>query len=123
MDKSHMLHTLDVAMAEARAWARTGWLMTFGRNGVPVVSLPDAQARPERFVNRQEALAYWRSVAEAGEETAAQGEKAKAALERGDARLAEGAIYFAVYVEKRLNKPRSTWEPVLAGLRALTPSA
>lgn len=119
MDKSAMLKRLDEAIAEARGWATSGWTMTFGRNAVRIGSLPEARAQSDRFVNRQEALAYWRSVAEAGEETAVQGEKAKAALERGDLRLAEGAVYFALLVEKRLNKPNSTWEPLLTGMRAL----
>ncbi|MEO5345991.1 MAG: hypothetical protein H7834_06395 [Magnetococcus sp. YQC-9] len=119
MDKSAMLKRLDEAIAEARDWALSGWSVTFGRNAVRIGSLPEAKAQPARFVNRQEALAFWRNVAEVGEETALQGEKAKAALERGDLRYAEGAVYFAVLVEKRLNKPSSTWEPVLAGMRAL----
>lgn len=119
MDNSAMLKRLDEAIAEARDWAATGWTMTFGRNAVRIGSLPEAKAQPAKFVNRQEALAYWRSVAEAGEETAVWGEKAKAALESGDLRFAEGAVYFAVIVEKRLNKPTATWEPLLAGMRAL----
>ncbi|MBF0628622.1 MAG: hypothetical protein HQL91_10455 [Magnetococcales bacterium] len=119
MNKSDVIKQLDVAIAEAREWAGSGWTMTFGRNAVRIASLPEARGQSDRFVNRQEAIAYWRSVAEAGEESAVQGEKAKAALERGDMRVAEGAIYFAVYVEKRLNKPSSTWEPVLAGIRSL----
>ncbi|MBF0613957.1 MAG: hypothetical protein G8237_01810 [Magnetococcales bacterium] len=120
MNKSEMIERLERAMDEARHWAESGWTMTFGRQGVRVASLAEARAQPVRFVNRQEALAYWRCVAEAGEECAVQGEKAKAALERGDLRYAEGAVYFAVLVEKRLNKPVSTWEPVLAGMRMLT---
>ncbi|MBF0261734.1 MAG: hypothetical protein HQL97_07885 [Magnetococcales bacterium] len=119
MDKSAMLKRLDEAIAEARGWASNGWTMTFGRNAVRIGSLSEARAQTERFVNRQEALAYWRSVADTGEETAVQGEKAKAALENGDLRIAEGAVYFAVLVEKKLNKPNSTWEPVLAEMRAL----
>ncbi|MBF0213681.1 MAG: hypothetical protein HQM00_08965 [Magnetococcales bacterium] len=120
MNKSEIVKQLDQAIAESRAWAASGWTMTFGRNGVRIASLAEASAQTERFVNRQEALAYWRSVAEAGEETAVQGEKAKAALDRGDLRYAEGAVYHAAFVEKRLNKPSSTWEPVLASMRALT---
>ncbi|MBF0271377.1 MAG: hypothetical protein HQL98_04745 [Magnetococcales bacterium] len=119
MNKSDVVKQLDQAIAESRAWSESGWTMTFGRNAVRVASLTEAKAQSDRFVNRQEALAYWRSVAEAGEETAVQGEKAKAALDRGDLRYAEGAVYHAAYVEKRLNKPVSTWEPVLAGIRTL----
>lgn len=119
MNKSEIVQQLEQAIVEARDWATSGWVMTFGRNAVKIASLPAARALSERAVNRQEALAYWRSVAESGEESAQQGEKAKAALERGDLRIAEGAIYFAVMVEKRLNKPNPTWEPLLAGIRKL----
>ncbi|MBF0128296.1 MAG: hypothetical protein HQM02_13930 [Magnetococcales bacterium] len=119
MNEAELLQSLDSAIAEARAWARIGWSMTFGRSHVPVTTLSEAQAQSERFVHRQEALAYWRSVAEAGEETALKGEQAKAAIGRRDYRFAEGAVYFALFVEKRLNKPSSTWEPVLAGVKSL----
>ncbi|MBF0183430.1 MAG: hypothetical protein HQM06_03440 [Magnetococcales bacterium] len=119
MDKTKMVQLLDQAIAEARRWAETGWPMTFGRNLVAVTSLPTAEQQSDRFVNKQEAVAYWRSVAEAGEESAVQGERAKAALLQGDRRIAEGALYFAAFIEKRLNRPSSLWEPLLATLRAL----
>ncbi|WP_130471027.1 hypothetical protein [Candidatus Magnetaquicoccus inordinatus] len=118
MDTSKLVQQMDQAINDARKWAESGWPMRFGRNDVLVSSLSAAKQQSERFVNGQEALAYWRSVEEAGQESAAQGERAKQALLQGDQRLAEGALYFAAFIEKRLNRPTQTWEPVLASLRS-----
>ncbi|MBF0583174.1 MAG: hypothetical protein HQL80_02935 [Magnetococcales bacterium] len=119
MDRLNVIEQLDGAIAEARGWAEVGWPMHFGRNSVRVSSLSEAQGQPNAFVYRQEAIAYWKQVAELGQETAEQGEKAKQALAQQDLRLAEGAVYWAAYMEKKLNKPVPTWEPLLATLRSL----
>ncbi|MBF0098739.1 MAG: hypothetical protein HQM04_06135 [Magnetococcales bacterium] len=119
MDTTAFVQQLETAITDSRRWAESGWPMFFGRNNVAVPSLGAALQQSERFVNRQEAISHWRNVEDAGNESALQGERAKEALLQGDRRLAEGAIYCAVFIEKRLNRPNSTWEPLLATLRSL----
>ncbi len=119
MDTSAFVQQLETAIADSRRWAESGWPMFFGRNNVAVPSMHAAQQQSERFVNRQEAISYWRDVVDAGNESAQQGERAKRAMLQGDRRLAEGALYCAAFIEKRLNRPSATWEPLLAALRAM----
>ncbi|MEO5367815.1 MAG: hypothetical protein H7831_15930 [Magnetococcus sp. WYHC-3] len=103
MDKAQLLQAVEKSIAEARAWADSGWPMTFGGRGEAVNSLGEAEAKSERFVYRQEAINYWRDVQEMGEECAASAEKAKAALESGSPQRAADQLYFASFVEKRTN--------------------
>ncbi|MBF0368755.1 MAG: hypothetical protein HQL52_04780 [Magnetococcales bacterium] len=118
MDKQQLLDQLSAAIGEARKWAETGWPMTFGRRDNAIPSLRVAEALPKNMVNRSEAVSYWQCMAEVGEETAAQGEKALQAAKDEAWSTAEGALYYAVFMEKRLTKPTETWRPVWEAVKA-----
>jgi hypothetical protein len=96
----------------SRRWAEDGWPMTFGRPGRAVSSLGDANALEEAFVNRIEAVAYWRRVEEAGTEAATWAERAAAALDRGDIADADDSLYFALFLERPLRSTTPVWGPV-----------
>lgn len=115
---SNAMEQLDSAINTASTWAVTGWGMTFGSRHVAVNSLAEAQALKDNFPNRLEALSYWVDVDTVGKETAEQGKKAKVALESGDLGAAKNAVYFARYLEKRIQESTPTWGPVFVALEA-----
>lgn len=109
---------LGAAIVEAKAWAMTGWQMQFGSRGRSIDSLTAAEAESEQSFNRQEAINYWTSVNEVGQETAAQGEKARQALESNNLSAAHNAVFFAVFLERKIRSNAPTWGPVLTALEA-----
>ncbi|MBF0453429.1 MAG: hypothetical protein HQL72_01275 [Magnetococcales bacterium] len=113
---SNAMQQLDKAINEASNWAVSGWKMTFGPRHVEVNSLKEANALAESFHNRLEAISYWVDVETVGAETAEQGKKAKVALEKGDVKGAVNAVYFARYLEKRINDETPTWGPAFSAL-------
>jgi hypothetical protein len=96
----------------ARRWAEEGWPMTFGKRQRPVNTLADAQALEESFPYRSEAVSYWRRAQEAGGDAAVWGERAAAALDRGDLRDADDSLYFAVFLERPIRGNAPVWGPV-----------
>lgn len=112
MDKKELGAKLGVAIETAENWAVDGWRMTFGNRDVEISSLKKAEESPMTFVYREEAVSYWRQIDEMGQETAAQGKKAMAALDNDDLKAAADAVYFARFIEKRINKETPTWGPI-----------
>ncbi|MBF0158925.1 MAG: hypothetical protein HQL58_05325 [Magnetococcales bacterium] len=104
-----LIEQLQQTIQKASDWVTSGWPVCFGHNQVNVPSLPAAEKMPHNFVNRQEALAYWHNVALASRESVEYGQKALAALQQGDLSSAYDALYFARFVEKRLNEVSATW--------------
>jgi hypothetical protein len=119
MDTKALIEKVDAATKTTANWATAGWPVTFGNRNTPVNSLPEAEATNDTFVNRQEALSYWKTVAELGRMCVTQGEKAKAALESGDIQAAADAVYYAKFWEHRLNKELPTWGAVSDELHSL----
>ncbi|MBF0124675.1 MAG: hypothetical protein HQL60_04995 [Magnetococcales bacterium] len=104
-----LITQLQQAIQRASDWATSGWPMRFGSHQVEVSSLPAAEKMPRSFANRQEALAYWTNVAMVSQESISYGEKALKALQKGDLPAAYDALYFARFIEKRLNEASPTW--------------
>lgn len=103
---------IEAALRATNAWADAGWSMTFGKQLRPVNSLREAEALEESFVYRLEAQSYWRRVREAAKEAAVWGERALAAVRKGDVRDADDALYFALYLERPIRGDAPVWGPV-----------
>jgi len=114
MDANKILSAVETAIHMAENWAEQGWPMTFGPKSVAVNNLKTAREMSETFSYRLDALAYWQAVDETGKETATHGRKAKTALEKGDLAAAHNAVYFACFVEKKIDASAPTWSPVKA---------
>ncbi|MBF0447899.1 MAG: hypothetical protein HQL67_06830 [Magnetococcales bacterium] len=115
---SNPMEQLDKSISEAENWATTGWKVTFGSRDVEINSIAEAEALKESFQNRLEAINYWRDIENLGSETAQIGRKAKTALEKGDVKAAINSVYFARYLEKRINEKAPTWSAALSALEA-----
>lgn len=112
------MELLDKAIVEAENWANTGWKVTFGSRNVEVNSIKEAAELKPSFHNRLEAVSYWDDVNTVGGETAAYGRKAKESLGKGDLHGAKNALYFARFIEKRINEDTPTWGPVYAAIES-----
>jgi hypothetical protein len=112
MDPKAIATDIEQALHTTRSWAETGWPMTFGKQLRPVHSLAAASALEESFVYRLEAVSYWRRAQEAGGEVATWGERALAAVLKGDLQDADDSLYFAMYLERPLRGEAPVWGPV-----------
>lgn len=104
-----LIAKIERAIESSRSWASVGWEMRWGMRQEPVSSLPAALSEPETSVHRYEALNYWRDVEEMGAECAEYGLKALEAARAGEMEKVVDALYYAKYVEKRINKQTPTW--------------
>jgi hypothetical protein len=109
-------NTIQKAIQEAQEWPVKGWKMEFGPKRIPVNNLEEANKLSNKFVYRQEALAYWERVAYTSEDVVQWGKKALEALKKGDIKEAKDCLYFAVIIEKPLNDKAPTWSPALHSL-------
>ena len=112
MDIKEITAAIEKALQVTKTWAETGWPMTFGKQLRAVNTLTAANALEESFVYRQEAQSYWRRVKEAGGEAATWGERALAALKKGDLKDADDSLYFALYLERPIRGDAPVWGPV-----------
>ncbi len=112
MDTKEIAGDIENAVQATKRWAETGWPMTFGKLQRSVNTLTEANALEESFVYRLEAQSYWRRVKEAGGEAASWGERALAALRKGDVKDADDSLYFAVYLERPIRGDAPVWGPV-----------
>ena len=119
MDIKAISSDIEKALASSKAWAVTGWPMTFGKQLRPVNTLKEADALEASFVYRLEAISYWRRVQEAGNEAVTWGERALAALKKGDLRDADDSLYFAVYLERPIRGEAPVWGPVYKKFKEL----
>lgn len=103
---------IEQALQVTRSWAETGWPMTFGKQLRAVNTITAANALEESFVYRQEAQSYWRRAKEAGGEAATWGERALAAVKKGDLKDADDSLYFALYLERPIRGDAPVWGPV-----------
>ncbi len=107
-----LIEQVEKGIDRSLEWAKVGWLVTFGRNGIEVSSLQQAKELPENFVYREEALDYWHNVEQLGREAAAYGKKAIISLRGSDLKAAENSIYQALYIERPCEKHSTTWRAV-----------
>ncbi|OSM05102.1 hypothetical protein [Magnetofaba australis] len=119
MSKEQIISQLDQAIDAASKWADTGWTMKFGPYNDEVNSLQAAREKPETFVYRLEAIAYWEDIQEQGAETVAQGQKAKEALQNGNMMLARQAVHHAMFLEKKVNDKAPTWGKLFTAMSEL----
>ncbi len=109
---SDLIALVEQGVARSLAWAQTGWQVTFGPGGVEVSSLQQAEALPENFVYREEALDYWHTVMQLGIEAAACGEKSITCLKKGDLKTAEDWVYQALFIERPCAQYSATWKTI-----------
>ncbi len=112
-----VLQLVKDATNKSLKWAEDGWKMTFGPRQTPVCSLKEANALPDTFSFKIEAITFWDRVKQAGEEAASWGEKAIDALQKGDTKGASDCVYYAYYTEKFYANYLNMWKDVNSKLK------
>lgn len=108
-----LIKAIDEALKETENWSVKGWKQTFGHRNVPVNNLAEAEALDKTFVNKLEAVNFWRRVKDASKECIVEGNKAKAFLQAGDMRNADDIVYYCVQIEKYMRGEKAhTWGKV-----------
>ncbi len=111
-----VINKVQEAIACSRKWAETGWPVTFGSRNVEVLSLKQAQLRPKNFVFRQEAVNYWNQAKLTGNDAADSGQRALDALNKGNFKAADNALYFCQFIEKPFAEYSKIWSPLYEAL-------
>ena len=113
-----LIKEVEKAIAGTKKWATEGWATSFGPRGTIIHNLAEANAQPDTFVYKLEAIAHWERIGIQAHEAVMWAERAVKALKAGNLNDADDCVYQGVVVEKSFNEHAPTWGDVYKKVRA-----